>query len=137
MHSSVDKWAPEKAPTQVQLVELLQFSIRRMHAKQPVHVGIIISAWDLVKRVRPDLDARNWLAERLPYLDQFLRSNFEQFRFRVYGVSAQGGDLKIDREHLQHCKCASDRILIEGSECVLHDISEPVRWAIGLRNGME
>lgn len=131
-----EEWDPEKAPTQVQLVELLQFVDERTKASRPIRVAVVVSAWDLVKNDYPgEAGARTWLETRTSYLDQYLKSNFEQFTVRVYGVSAQGGDLKADRELLLNFEHASDRILIEGPDCSPHDISEPVRWCLRLRDG--
>lgn len=128
-------WDPEKVPTQVQLVELLQFAHHCIKADRPIRIAVIISAWDLVKEDYPgEAGPNNWLERRTSYLHQYLKSNFELFRFRVYGVSAQGGDLKNDREHLLSFQCASDRIVIEGPDSRPHDLSEPVRWCLGLRD---
>ena len=129
------EWDPVLAPTQVQLVELLQFAIERSRAKKPIRIAVIISAWDLVESAYPDeLGPLRWLAARLSYLDQFLRGNFEDIKFRVYGISAQGGDLRKDLKKLQEVRFASERIQIQGLDCAPHDISEPVRWALGLRD---
>ena len=131
-----EEWDPQRAPTQVQLVELLQFTEHRLKARRPIRLAVIVSAWDLVKSDYPDgAGARDWLKDRTSYLDQYLKSDFEQFTVRVYGVSAQGGDLITDREVLENFERASERILIEGPDCIPHDISEPVRWCLGLRNG--
>lgn len=133
-----EEWSAEKAPTQVQLVDLLQFTGRVQKASRPVRVGVIVSAWDLVLNDYPgEAGAGNWLKARMPYLDQYLRSNFELFNVRVYGVSAQGGDLKKDRDVLQSHIRPSDRIVVQGPDCVPHDISEPVRWCLGLRADTE
>jgi Double-GTPase 1 len=132
--SGREEWSAEKAPTQVQLVELLQFSEKRQNGKRPVRVAVIVSAWDLERQDYPGEDgAGTWLTKRMSYLDQYLRSNFELFAVRVYGVSAQGGDLQKDREALQNHARASERLVIDGPDCAPHDISEPVRWCLGLR----
>lgn len=129
-----EEWSAEKAPTQVQLVDLLQFTEKYQMAKRPVRVGVIVSAWDLVHDLYPgESGAKNWLKDRMSYLDQYLRSNLESFSLRVYGVSAQGGDLKKDLDVLQSHVRTSERIVIQGPECAPHDISEPVRWCLGLR----
>lgn len=130
------EWDPEKTPTQVQLVELMQFADHCILASRPMRLAVIVSAWDLVKDDYPgSAGAIKWLETRTSYLDQFLKSNFDRFTVRVYGVSAQGGDLKTDRVNLQNFERASDRIVIEGPDCRPHDISEPVRWCLGLRDG--
>ena len=129
-----DEWSPLKAPTQVQLVDLLQFTEKIQRAKRPVRIAVIISAWDLVRQDYPgEAGPSRWLKNRMSYLDQYLQSNFELYRVRVYGVSAQGGDLKKDRDALQNHVRTSERILIDGPDCSAHDISEPVRWCLGLR----
>lgn len=127
-----EEWDAEKAPTQVQLVELLQFIHQRSKAEFPIRLAIIVSAWDLVKGKYGDkyvgkTGAQEWLRDRLPYLDQFLRANPEFLTVRIYAVSAQGGDLKSDREALLRYERAAERILIEGPDCAPHDISEPIR----------
>lgn len=127
------EWDPEKAPTQVQLVELLQFTDQCLKAARPVRLAVIISAWDLVRNeYSGDSGPQKWLEDRTPYLDQYVKTNLERYKVRIYGVSAQGGDLIADRERLLSFEHASDRILIEGPDCSPHDISEPVRWCLGL-----
>jgi hypothetical protein len=133
-----EDWDPEKAPTQVQLVELLQFIHQRSKAEFPIRLAIIVSAWDLVigkfgSQYVGEAAAQRWLTDRLPFLEQFLRANPELLTVRVYGVSAQGGDLKADREALLRVERSAERILIEGPSCAAHDISEPIRWCLGLR----
>jgi Double-GTPase 1 len=130
-----ESWIPELAPTQVQLVGLLQFLEPHLPTRSATRVAIIISAWDVVDHQGDDGTAApvRWLERRLPYLVQYLQSHFESVQFRVYGVSAQGGDLDADRERLQEYPTASERIGIHGLDCSAHDITEPVRWALGLR----
>jgi hypothetical protein len=132
------EWDAEKAPTQVQLVEVLQFVQLRSKVEFPIRVAVIVSAWDIVmaryrEKYAGESGAEGWLKDRLPYLDQFLRANPEFLVVRTYGVSAQGGDLQTDRVALQRFENASERILIHGPDCKPHDISEPVRWCLGLR----
>jgi hypothetical protein len=129
------EWDPENAPTQVQLVDLLQFVDERASTSRAIRVAVIVSAWDLVLDQYPgESGARDWLENRTPFLDQYFKSNFERFHVRVYGVSAQGGDLKTKLKELQEIECASNRIVIEGPSCSPHDISEPVRWCLALSN---
>jgi hypothetical protein len=135
---ATEEWDALKAPTQVQLVELLQFVRQRTKIEFPIRLAVIISAWDIVKKEHGDkysgeYGAQDWLKDRLPYLDQYFRSNPEFLVVRIYGVSAQGGDLNADRAALKGFENASERILIEGSDCAPHDISEPIGWCLGLR----
>ena len=88
--SAVTKpWDIEKAPTQVQLVELLQFISGREYFQPPFRLAIIVSAWDLVAHLWGS--AREWISHELPLLHEFLDSNEDEFQVEVYGVSAQGG----------------------------------------------
>jgi Double-GTPase 1 len=134
---TTEQWDLLKASTQVQLVGLLQFVQRSTKTALPIRMGVIISAWDLVMATNRNTyvgenGPEQWLKKRLPFLDQFLKSNPEFLAVRVYGVSAQGGDLDADRTALQRFNKTSERILIEGPNCRPHDISEPVRWCLDL-----
>jgi hypothetical protein len=121
-------WDPDRAPTQVKLVELLQFLVREPFALPRARVAVIVSAWDLVG---DDAAPTGWLAARLPLLDQYLRGNEERFSVRVYGVSAQGGDLGRDTERLLRETAPARRIGVVGEENRPHDLTAPVRWLMG------
>lgn len=82
-------WDIEKAPTQVQLVELLQFISGRDYFHPPFRLAIIVSAWDLVSHMWKN--AGDWVSSELPLLREFLDSNKGSFEVEFYGVSAQGG----------------------------------------------
>jgi hypothetical protein len=126
-------WDAELAPTQVQLVDVLQFLEPYIRSKKPVRLAVIISAWDRVAINDTHPTPRDWIRRKLPYLDQYLRSHLELFTVREYGVSAQGGDFNTDTERLRSTVPASNRIMVEGPDCAPHDITEPVRWALGWR----
>ncbi|MGD0813505.1 MAG: hypothetical protein ABSA83_07875 [Verrucomicrobiota bacterium] len=120
-------WDIEKAPTQVQLVDLLQFMMRHEHFQAPFRLAIVISAWDLVapSEISPD----DWIAQQLPLLNQFLASNPIKFEVAFYGVSAQGGKYDAgDMTPLQN-KLPATRIEIVGQGVKnAHDITEPLLW---------
>lgn len=120
-------WDSTQAPTQVQLVELLQFIAVREYFKPPFRLALVISAWDDVLKVTKTNPAK-WLAGEMPFLSQFLESNRRLFDFNVYGVSAQGGDYKKDVHELTGMS-ASERILIEGDGVKNpHDLTELLTW---------
>ena len=124
-NNSLVAWDPEKMPTQVQLVELLQFITDRPYFKSPFRVALIISAWDslLTENTTP----AKWLEEELPLLAQFLESNRRLFDYTIYGVSAQGGDYK-DVDKLTRIS-PSERILVAGTDVKNdHDLTEPLIW---------
>lgn len=121
-------WSDEFVPTQVQLVELLQFFTLRSHTYPLSRVAVVVSAWDRVIDVFDD--PAEWLTSCLPLLNQFLKANDDTLEYRVYGVSAQGGDITVSEEttRLQEVVQASDRIIVVGPDCTRHDITAPVRW---------
>lgn len=79
----------EAVPTQVKLVELLQFIASRDYFSPPFRLAVAVSAWDLLSD--PSCTPRQWLQTRMPLLSQFLECNLESFEVSCYGVSAQGG----------------------------------------------
>jgi len=120
-------WDKEKAPTQVQLVELLQFLMRRPHFQPPFRLAIAISAWDLVAASK--VDPENWITQQLPLLSQFLSANRKSFEVAFYGVSAQGGEYGGDDIAALHDKIPARRIEIVGNGVKNpHDITEPLLW---------
>jgi hypothetical protein len=119
-------WDPTKAPTQVQLVELLQFVAEREYFKPPFRLALVISAWDQLKGVKAT--PVEWLVDEMPFLSQFLESNRRLFDFNVYGLSAQGGDYEDDVGKLTGMK-PSERILVAGDSVTNpHDLTELLTW---------
>lgn len=82
-------WDSEGSPTQVQLVDVLQFMSTRPYFQTPFRLAVVVSAWDRVtpKSRRPS----DWITTELPLLKQFFESNDELFEVSFYGISAQGG----------------------------------------------
>ena len=124
-------WDADLAPTQVQLVDLLQFvaAHKARTRRLTLRLGIMISAWDLVEGEgrRP----AEWFSRRLPMLAQYLTANGERFDSRVFGVTAQGGELPRDRDRLQTFTEHSKRIrIVEGTE-ESHDLTSPLHWVMG------
>lgn len=81
-------WSPHLAPTQVQVVELLQFLMTDDLFVGLRWVAVLISAWDEVEG--DGLDPEEVLSTKLPLLDQYLRNGRDPWTWRVWGVSAQG-----------------------------------------------
>lgn len=128
-------WHPRLAPTQVQLVELLQFLCRKPLDIGPRRLAIMLSAWD---RVAPEgYSPEEFLAARLPLLDQFLRHNRRKWTSRIYGLSAQGGEYdpieegaerKAQAEELRNLDQPSRRIRLLHGAVEMHDLTEPLAW---------
>ncbi|WP_145114298.1 MULTISPECIES: TRAFAC clade GTPase domain-containing protein [Gimesia] len=122
------EWDPHKSPTQVQLVELLQF-ISVLNRRSSIRLAVIISAWDRVHENQSDPD--KWLGKRAPLLMQFLQANSEKFECKCFGVSAQGGDIEKNKDELQSIESPSQRIeLISTGHKKTNDITLPLRWTI-------
>lgn len=128
-------WDPAKTPLQVQVVDLLQALHLPPFDKGPFKVAVIVSAWDLTNETSAD----DWLAKKMPILDQYLRSGDGVADVRVYGVSAQGGLLSKkgeqpgpDRDRLLSMHLPSERIKIIGAEVREHDLTGPLLWLSGL-----
>jgi hypothetical protein len=126
------KFDARKVPTQVQIVEMLQFLTARRKSCATFKLAVVISAWDLVEkslRVTPN----QWLQERLPLLSQYLWSNDDRYESAVFGVSAQGCDYGHGEEEQFRKKYrrSSDRIKVVHGDEASNDITAPVRFALG------
>lgn len=128
-------WDPAKTPLQVQIVDLLQALRFMPFVKRPFKVAVIVSAWDLTEETSAD----SWLAKKMPLLDQYLRHGDVAAEVRVYGVSAQGGQLSKkgepagpDRDRLLALDRPSERIKIVGTDVLAHDLTGPLLWLSGL-----
>ena len=129
-------WRPTLAPTQVQLVDILQLLQR-----SPLNVGVrriavMLSAWDKVEEegARPE----EFLDTELPLLEQYLRQSINGWTVKVYGVSAQGGDYdegsgavaQPSADALRNLETASERIKLVDGDSVDHDLTEPIAWLV-------
>lgn len=128
-------WHPRLAPTQVQLVELLQ-----LLRSEPLDVGarklaIMLSAWDKAEGERLAPDA--YVESKLPLLTQYLRRGADAWTYRIYGLSAQGGDYdqvdpaaarRPEAEALRRLNQPSTRIRLIEHGPETHDLTEPLAW---------
>jgi hypothetical protein len=81
-------WESQKAPTQVQLIELLQFIVAQEYFRPPFKLAVVVSAWDML--VGLGNSPKHWVSSQLPMLSQYLESNELTFQPSFYGLSAQG-----------------------------------------------
>lgn len=138
--SNVPPWSMEQASRQCKVVDLLQF-VEEVGSVKPVKVAVILSAWDVVERMRKELandypnDPDKLLALRWPLLNQFLATRSDLFTFRVFGVSARGGgSTREEIERIKSISNASDRVRIVDGGHSSNDLSRPIRWILGLLN---
>lgn len=115
---------PAQAPTETQLVDLLQWAARLNEGNLPLRAAVALSACDEMGKVTP----QQWLAQ-LPLLRQYL-DNSGEVHARVFGVSAQGG--KYGGKHDPVTKPPMDRPYVVTEDGTRHnDITLPLRWAAG------
>jgi hypothetical protein len=128
-------WSPRLSPTQVLLVDLLQ-----MFRELPLDIGprrlaIMLSVWDKAKDegLAPD----EFLKQKLPLLDQYLKNESDRWTWRVYGLSAQGGEYEVatdgapileEAETLRGLDNPSTRIKLVRNLETSHDLTEPLAW---------
>lgn len=134
-------WEARLAPTQVQLVDLLQHMMRKPLDRGPRRIAVMIGAWDQVED--EGLSPNEFQAAKLPLLDQYLKSGRDGWTFRTYGLSAQGGEFDENDENNSDAKARKDanrlreldvlskriRLVADGSET--HDLTEPLEWLMG------
>jgi len=132
-------WEARLAPTQVQLVDLLQLFRQPPLDVRLKRLAVILSAWDKVEE--EGRAPAEFLAERLPLLQQYLEAKNDGWEWKVYGVSAQGADYeredkrfpagpKLDKlNELKRLDEPSMRIKVvtQDSE-VSSDLTEPISW---------
>ena len=124
-------WTPDRSPTAVKLIDLLQFSMWSRATESPTKLSLIASAWDLVEESFSS--PKVWLAQEMPLLDQFLRNNPEAYSTRLFGVSAQGAPLDDVRKRLVKLDSPSERIRVFVNNApTSHDVTEPLRWALSI-----
>jgi hypothetical protein len=133
-------WYPSLSPTQVQIVELLQILRLPPLAVPFQRVAIALSAWDKV--AEENRSPQEFLAERLPLLDQYLHSSADGWVWRVYGISAQGADYEKENVTLSPSQLAklqelraldepSMRIRVVSESSESRDLTEPISWLLG------
>lgn len=128
-----EKWAHDKAPTQVRIVEILQFHLDLMYKSSPLPIGFILSAWD--KQIENDdtLKPADWLSVNLPLLYQFLEANKDSIVYETIGISAQGGDYenKEATDLLRKMDEPAQRVKVAvGSQPINNDIALPINWIL-------
>jgi len=125
---------PKKASPQVQLVEVLQFIAVEGQISRPQKVAVLISAWDTVEKPqnRQPKKPAAFLAREWPLLDQYLRSNPETFRAKIYGVSALGGTEQELKELSKLPPQDRVKIVEDGAAAASQDLTRPLRWLLGM-----
>lgn len=144
--TSAKEWHPSFAPTQVQLVDLLQLVSHAPVGWGGRKIVIMISAWDKVEGEK--LTPEAFLTAKMPLLAQYIETGRDGWTGRVYGVSAQGGDYdgnddnaKLveegasrkktkgrDADRLREVDIPANRIRLVFDERETTDLTEPLQW---------
>jgi hypothetical protein len=115
---------PAWAPTETQLVDLLQWAARLNGDDVPLRAAVVLSAWDEMGKVRPG----QWLAQ-LPLLRRYL-DNSDEVDGCVFGVSAQGGKYGGKLDPVTKPPMERPYVVTE-TGTRQNDITLPLRWAAG------
>jgi len=130
-------WHPKLAPTQVQLVDLLQLLRKPPLDIGPRRLAVILSAWDKV--IAEGMLPEELLEVKLPLLKQYLNQQSDGWVWTAYGLSAQGGDydrldpntpLSSEAQAIRELDSASTRIRLVGNGRESHDLTEPLVWLL-------
>ncbi|GAB6119999.1 TRAFAC clade GTPase domain-containing protein [Dysgonomonas termitidis] len=90
------------------------------------NIAVIVSAWDTIKDFTPE----KYIKESCPLFHMFLKNS--GIKYKIWGVSAQGGDYKNnqDMRQIQEYEDLTERIRIVDCEGENNDISLPLNWLI-------
>lgn len=120
----------EECPTQVVLTDLL---INHLEFNDEAHlnIAIVISAWETVLK-KEDHTPEKWLEINFKLLYQYLNCNFEHIKYKVFGISAQGGDIEdeSDKLRLQDCDEPADKVIVQVGNQLNKNICLPIEWII-------
>lgn len=126
----VKEWDAMMVPGQVLIVDLVQLILTHWIGPSIRKASVIVSAWDVLA---PHVVSPNtYIAGQLPLLDQFLTTNSDWCEFRIYGVSALGGDPDIHKTKLQEESDPIQRIKVVNADGADAEdgILSPLLWLI-------
>lgn len=119
-------WSHDFVPSQVRIVELLQFLMYHKLKGRSIKLALVVSAWDVIKG---EDEPQEWLLKNVPLLSQFLACNESVFATRIYGISAQGGDYEdaAIADSLYE-KLPFDRVQVKDGAHMSNDLTKPIFW---------
>lgn len=130
-NEAIEPFNVEESPTQVVIVDLLEMNLFYLD-KLPIRLSVVISAWDIILKDMPDLTPMKWIEKTLPLLYQFLVSNSERILFKVFGISALGGNIENEAElqDLMALPEPAKRIIVQEETNKNHNIASPIEWIL-------
>lgn len=117
-------------PMQIQLIELLQF-IEILSVGKNYKLGIILSAWDIIKKLEFNQKPEEFIKQRMNMLWQYLFTS-RTYTTGFWGVSAQGGELKD--EELLNLEPIKRIMVVNAAGEESHDITLPIFKVLGENN---
>lgn len=117
------RWDAAATPTQGVICDLLE-QIAEARSGDLPPIAVVISAWDAA--AGQNLSPQAWLNWRTPLLDQWLRANEVEVPFRVFGVSAQGGDLGDEAVRRRLASRIEDRPMPKNGSPIM----APLEWLL-------
>jgi hypothetical protein len=127
-----------ETPTQVVLVDWLQFILNALHSKYAhsvrPRVGIVVTGWDCVPG---DFQGgpSEWIKDNMPLLYQFCMTNEDLFDFSYFGSSIFSGDPENDPDFKDELAKKDPRTMgyvrYTTSNTQSGDFTIPIAWALG------
>ena len=127
------EWSASLVSQEVKMVDLIQLLTTDIANTSVSQIGIVVSAWDMVKDHFNN--PNEYLVRSLPMLHQFLNANCDTWDYRVFGISAQGGDYEKEKDmrELTNLTDLSKRAKLYGistEEAHPNDVTFPVKWLL-------
>lgn len=120
-----EPWQARNTPTQVVAVDLLQQLARKPLGTRGRRLALVVSAWDCVRR---EESPEAFLSKSLPLLHQYVSGSNDYESIGIFGVSAQGGDIRKDGNKLRAIVDPCDRIRVVYGGSEAKDITIPLKW---------
>lgn len=120
---------PRKVPTAPMLADVLIALESEPINANPKRVAIGLTAWDTV--AAEGMSPEEVLEERLPFISQMMKARADERDYRVYGISAQGGSYKEQKDKVLAHDIASDRLLLRYGEEETRDLTRMLAWLLG------
>lgn len=112
----------------IKIIDLIQ-NVQKINENEIIKLSVVLSAWDLAVK---DITPEEYIRQEMNILWQFLQSNHSSINTKIWGVSAQGGDLATEADTLRDLESPLDRIKVV-SECgkLSKDIILPIKELSG------
>ena len=131
--SSIDGKGWDDRARYVELLQMLIFTARQstFRAISKPRLAVVLSCWDeLEKPGTPEKE----FADRLTLLDAFVRSNWENSAWSLWGLSSLGRNLSQDEPDHDFVTQGPEHfgyVIPPGSTEAVKDLTAPIAWLLG------